>query len=62
MIENLMVYDLHIKFIHLFSRYTVKPVACDKFAGTRFNTKQPGAEKKAQRREDPAAKDDGRNL
>jgi hypothetical protein len=49
----------------------VKPVACDKFAGTRFNVKRSGgveaagAEKKTTyppKRNDAGAKDDGRNL
>ena len=52
------------KFIHLFSSYTVKPVAFDKYAGTRFTAKQPGAEKMAQKKQnrDHAEKDEVRNL
>ena len=49
------------KFIHLFSSYTVKPVAFDKYAGTRFTVKQPGAEKMAPKKH-KAEKDEARNL
>jgi len=48
------------KFIHLFSSYIVKPVACDKYAGTRFTVKQPGAEKTAQKPRGP--QNEARNL
>jgi len=55
------------KFIHLFSSYTVKPVAFDKYAGTRVPVKQPGAEKMAQKKQnrenrENAEKDEARNL